>query len=473
MIRQNWKGKAPFHETGTRFRAGNITSNSKEENTMKKPTAILVALALILASVASFAEADPVQAEPSVANSYTLEQVVVVSRHNLRAPLSSNGSIPNELTPHSWINWTSKSSELTLKGGVEETAMGQYFRKWLDAEGLIPENSIPEEGEVRFNARDKQRCRATAQYFATALFPLANIAVEYPGDANGTEDIMKPVLHFYSDAYAADATAQAASLGGDAGFEGLAEQTRDVIKLIMDTVDMQDSEIYQSGKYGDLLKDGSGYKMEPDKEPDITGAIKTASQVADALLMQYYEEPDAVKAAFGHELTDDDWAAIGGFVSTALEIRHGAPLVAVNIDHLLLQELDKELKNEKRKFSFFCAHDLTVLGTLSALGAKIDALPGSIETKAPIGAKIVFERRRDQNGQAWYQVTMIYRSTAQIRSAEILTPDNPPMKYDLAFEGVETNEDGLISEADFFALLDRTLKTYDELKDAYTLPDAA
>ena len=68
---------------------------------------------------------------------------------------------------------------------------------------------------------------------------------------------------------------------------------------------------------------------------------------------------------------------------------------------------------------------------------------------------------------------MVYRSTAQIRSAEILTPDNPPMKYDLAFEGVETNEDGLISEADFFALLDRTLKTYDELKDAYTLPDAA
>lgn len=145
---------------------------------MKKLTAILVALALILASVASFAEAEPVQAEPSAANSYTLEQVVVVSRHNLRAPLSSNGSIPNELTPHSWINWTSKSSELTLKGGVEETAMGQYFRKWLDAEGLIPENSIPEEGEVRFNARDKQRCRATAQYFATALFPLANIAVE-------------------------------------------------------------------------------------------------------------------------------------------------------------------------------------------------------------------------------------------------------------------------------------------------------
>ena len=445
---------------------------------MKWLTGLLLSLALALVlvtgSISCLAEADPGPADQSAADEkYTLEQVVIVSRHNLRAPLSSNGSVPSELTPHSWINWTAKSSELTLKGGVEETGMGQYFRKWLDAEGLIPENSIPEEGEVRFSARDKQRCRATAKYFASGMLPLADIEVEYPGDAKGTEDFMKPVLHFYSDAYAADATAQVASLGGDTGFDGLAEQTRDVIKLIMDTVDMQDSEIYQSGKYGDLLKDGSGYKMEADKEPDTTGAIKTASQVADALLLQYYEEPDDVKAAFGHELTEDDWAAIGGFMSTALEMRHGAPLVAVNIAHPLLQELEKEFKNKKRKFSFFCAHDVTVLGTLSSLGAKLDALPGSIETKTPIGVKLMFERRRDGNGQAWYRISMVYRSTAQIRSGEVLTPDNPPMKYDLTFEGVETNGDGLISEADFFALLDRAIEAFDALEATYAPADAA
>jgi len=32
---------------------------------------------------------------------------------------------------------------------------------------------------------------------------------------------------------------------------------RDVIRLIMDTVDMEDSEFYQSSKYGDLLTDGA------------------------------------------------------------------------------------------------------------------------------------------------------------------------------------------------------------------------
>ena len=406
-------------------------------------------------------------------DSYTLEQVVILSRHNLRAPLSSNGSVPSELTPHEWIQWSAGSSELTLKGGIEETSMGQYFRKWLDQEGLIPENSIPEAGEVRFNARDKQRCRATARYFAAGLFPLADIEVEYPGDSKGTEDFMKPVLHFYSDAYAEDATAQVAALGGDAGFDGLAEQTRDAIKLIMDVVDMQDSEAYQSGKYGDLLTDGSGYEMEADKEPNLTGAIQTAYQVCDALLLQYYEAPDAAEAAFGHALAKDDWAAIGQFMTTCLEMKHGAPLVAANITNPLLRELEAELKNEQRKFSFFCAHDCTVLGTISALGAKLDALPDSIEAKAPIGVKLMFERLRDQKGQAWYRVSMVYRSTDQIRSAEMLTLDNPPMKYVLSFEGVETNGDGLIAEADLFSLFDRSVSILEELEEAYALENAA
>jgi len=441
---------------------------------MKKISAILIALVLVLGSIPCFAEADPGQAEQPGTDKYTLEQVVILSRHNLRAPLSSNGSVPSELTPHPWISWTAKASELTMKGGVEETSMGQYFAKWLDQEGLFPENSIPAEGEVRFSAREKQRCRATARYFAAGLFPLAEIEVEYPGDDKGTEDFMKPALTFYTDSYAADATAQVASQGGDAGFEGIAEQTRGVIKLLMDTVDMKDSEIYQSGKYGDLLTDGSGYIMEgAGIEPDISGAVKTAYQVADALLLQYYEEPDAVKAAFGHELTDEEWAAVGKFMTTCLEMKHGAELVALNITHPLIQELEKELKNEKRKLTFFCAHDCTVLGTLTALGAKLDALPNSIEAKTPIGVKVMFERLRDPDGRVWYRASMVYRSTEQIRSGEMLTPDNPPMKYELSFEGVGTNEEGLISEADFFALFDRTIEAYDAMTETYALADAA
>ena len=399
---------------------------------------------------------------------YQLEQVVVLSRHNLRAPLSSNGSVPQELTPNQWIKWTAKSSELTTKGGIQETNMGQYFRKWLDKEGLIPENSIPEEGEVRFNAREKQRCIATARYFASGMLPLSDISVEYPTKSNKLEDFMNPTLKFYSEKYAADAMDQVKAMGGEAGFDGLSDETRDAVKLIMDTVDMKDSDAYKSGKYGDLLTDGSGYTMAADKEPEVTGAIKTASQVADALILQYYEEPDLKKADFGHNLTRSDWAKIGGLMTRYQQIKFGAPLVSVNISHPLIMELESELKNEKRKFSFLCAHDCTVFTTLCALGVKPYTLPDSIETNTPIGVKILFERWRDHDGQAWYRVNLVYRSTEQIRESAVLSLDNPPMRYNLSFEGVETNEEGLISEADFFSMFDRTIAEYDELYVKYT-----
>ncbi len=453
--------------------------SERKRNRMKKELirrimCIAAACMFVLILLPGHVAAETAEGEPvSLQDKYALEQVVVLSRHNLRAPLSSNGSVPDELATHSWINWSAGASELTLLGGIEETSMGQYFRKWLDQEGLIPENGVPGEGEVRFNARDKQRCRATARYFAAGMLPLADIRVEYPGDANGTEDFMQPVLHFFSDEYAADATAQVAAMGGEPGFDGLAAQNRDVIRLIMNTVDMQDSEFYQSGKYGDLLTDSFGYLLEADKEPTLTGAIKPAYQVADALLLQYYEEPDAVKAAFGHELTGEDWARIGRFMTTCLEMMHGAPLVSANITNPLLRELKSELQNDGRKFSFFCAHDCTVLGTLSALGAEEFALPESIETKTPIGVKLVFERRRDHEGRAWYRVSMMYRSTEQIRSGEMLTPDNPPLRYDLKFEGVEANADGLISEADLFNLFDRSIGKLDEIEAAYGQTNAA
>ena len=39
--------------------------------------------------------------------------------------------------------------------------MGQYFRKWLEDEGLFPENYQPEEEDVRIYANAKQRTVAT------------------------------------------------------------------------------------------------------------------------------------------------------------------------------------------------------------------------------------------------------------------------------------------------------------------------
>lgn len=426
---------------------------------MEKKLMLLLTVALSLCLVAQAALAAP--------EGYTLRQVTILSRHNLRAPLSSNGSVPEELTPHTWNEWTANSSELTLKGGVLETRMGQYFRKWLESEGLIPENYVPADGEVRFFARNKQRCIATARYFATGMMPLADVHVAFTGDDENPEDIFKPVLRYYSDAYAEAAIAGVDEIAGENGFASASEALKDGIQLVMDVVDMQDSETYRNGKYGDLLADPSGIGLAFDEEPNLYGPIKTANQVADALMLQYYEMSDPVAAAFGHALTDEQWKQIVDVKETFSMLRHGAPLVALSIANPVVKDLYAELKNEGRVFSFSCAHDCTILGVLSSLGVEDYALPNTLEMHTPIGVKLVFQRFTDEAGANWYDASLIYQSTRQTRDVSELTLDNPPMQYALSFNGVERNADGLIAEADLLGLFEGAMDAFENLDNQY------
>ncbi|MBR6399753.1 MAG: histidine-type phosphatase [Firmicutes bacterium] len=263
---------------------------------------------------------------------YKLKEVVVMSRHNIRSPLSSNGAAHVIATPHEWIKWTANSSELSLRGGVLETMMGQYFRKWLEAEELIPENYMPADNEVRFYANSKQRTIATAKYFSSGFLPAANVNIEQKGEFNKMNPVFDPKIDFYSESYAQAVQKQFEERGG----AKIAADLEENYKLLADVVDYKESEGYKSGELKDFVTDDTTITPELDEELTVGGSLAAATSVSDALVLQYYEEPDPVKAAFGHELTDEQWAQIADITTKYVEVRHGLPLVAVNAAHPLL-----------------------------------------------------------------------------------------------------------------------------------------
>ena len=425
---------------------------------MKKALMLLLAIVLLCCC-------RPVCAEES---GYRLDRVVILSRHNIRSPLSGSGSMLGEITPHEWFQWTSSPSELSLRGAVAETMMGQYFRLWLEQEGLFPENWQPEGGEVRFYANAKQRTLATARYFSAGLFPVAEIPIESHAEYDTMDPVFEPSLNFVSDEYVRDALEQIAARGGEAGMDGFLANLDGAISLLMDTADIGQSEAYQSGKYGDLKTGETVLTLEEGKEPKMTGPIKNATSVADALILQYYEEADESKAAFGHSLTEADWQQIHSIVDVYTDILFCAPLISVNVAHPLLQEIRAELGAEGRKFSFLCGHDANIASSLAAMRAVEYLLPDTVEQHTPIGVKLVFERWVAENGAAFWKVSLVYQSSQQLRSMTPLTPENPPMKVAVQFMGVETNEDGMIAEEDLFALVDSAIDAYDELLEQYT-----
>ena len=398
---------------------------------------------------------------------YTLEQVVVLSRHNIRSPLSGSGSALGTITPHEWFRWSSNPSELSLRGGVLETEMGQYFRKWLEREGLFPENYHPAADEVRIYANAKQRTIATAEYFVSGLLPTANTPIETHAEYDTMDPVFNPQLTFVSPEYNKDAEAQIWELYGDT-----VSSLADNYALIADVIDMEQSEGRKDGSVTTFVTDDSELVLELDKEPGVKGSLKTACSVSDALVLQYYEEPDAVKAAFGHELTDEQWQQISEVKDVYGDVLFTAPLIAANVAHPLLQEIASELTTDGRTFSFLCGHDSNVGSVLAALGAEDYALPCAIE-KTPIGCKLVFCRWRGQDGGSFCTVDMVYETVDQLRAAPLLDLEQQPANVPMRFAGITPNADGLYAEADFMNLLQSSIAEYDRIVETYALADAA
>lgn len=421
------------------------------------------------------AEADGQQKEPAQASKeetargslshegYTLEQVVVMSRHNIRSPLSGKGSVLGRITPHQWFEWSSNPSELSLRGGAAETIMGQYFRKWMESEGLFPENYHPEEDAVRFYSNSKQRTIATAEYFKAGLLPTANEEqVEYKVEFDAMDPVFNPQITFLTDEYEEDVKAQIEETYVDEFGE-----IADSFELLADVIDLEDSEAYQSGEVTGFSTDDMEIVLDLNKEPGMTGSFKTACSVSDALVLQYYEEADEKAAAFGHELTKEQWGKISEAKDLYGDVLFATPLLAYNVEHPILQEIRKELTTEGREFTFLCGHDSNINGILSCLRASKYSLPGAIEAKTPIGVKIVFSRWRAPDGRDVMSVDLVYASAEQLRGLSLMDLENPPCAVPMILEGLAQNEDGLYDAEDVIGRLDEAIGEYDKLLEKY------
>ena len=60
-------------------------------------------------------------------------------------------------------------------------------------------------------------------------------------------------------------------------------------------------------------------------------------------------------------------------------------------------------------------------------------------------------------------MSIIYQSTQQLRDRESLSLENPPMKGEIRFEGIEPNADGLIAEEDLLNRFQEAIDAFDTL----------
>ncbi|MBR1553496.1 MAG: histidine-type phosphatase [Schwartzia sp.] len=371
---------------------------------------------------------------------YRLAKVLVLSRHNLRTPTSNGSKVLASLTPHAWTEWTGAPGELSMKGGQLETIMGQYFRQWLEGEGLIAANTVPVAGEMRFYANSFQRTVATAHYFSAGMLPMANVEVERHFALNEPDPVfLPPASASFSDEFRARAMREVEAMGGVHEFSKRMETNT---RLIADVLDFKDSQYARENGLTTFPAQDMKFDFDTLR---LTASLILAGRASDALSLQYYEaeEKDTVKAAFGHELTFAQWRDISKVKDMGISAYYCLPTMAKPIAAPLLSVMRDELLEDGRSFTFLCGHDTNFATVFPSLGIEEYTLPDTIEEKAPIGAKFVVEKRLGEDGQAYVSLKLIYQSAKQMQNREPLSPANPPVIVPLKLQGLQANEDGL------------------------------
>ena len=398
---------------------------------------------------------------------YELKEVVVMSRHNIRSPLTSGGAAYQRVTPHTWFKWSSPSSQLSLRGGVLETEMGQFFRQWVVSEGLLPDNYRPEGDEVLFYANSRQRTFATAKYFSAGFLPFANVEITHKLDEDKMDPVFTPQFTKMNDTYRQQVLADIQALNG--GPQAWMAAQQPTLNLMEQVLDMAHSPAALQGDTTHFWFDDTQFKIEKGSEPKMTGGYTLANSVADALVLQCYESESMT--AFGHELTIEQWRAICAVKEVYDGLLFTTHSAAVNLAYPLVSRIREELNRSDRKFMFLCGHDSNLASISAALGLQIPETENALELHTPIGSKLVFEKWSDGSDE-YVAVNLVYQAVGQLQGRTLLSPAAPPMVLPVTIEGLSANSDGLYRLSDLDIRMAEAMAEYDAIEDAPTAVSA-
>lgn len=357
-----------------------------------------------------------------------LQQVVLLSRHNLRAPVVASGALANA-TPETWPRWDVGAGELTTKGGVLEVYVGRYMGQWLRQAQLLPATGCPQPGDFHAHANSLQRTQATAEFFVAGAFPGCHVAIEQRMALGTMDPLFNPVIHNGDTAFRKRALL--------AMQQALAASDLAPATSVLEQITRYPQSAACTGRSDcHLVLSDTTFSAEPGNEPRASGSLALASGLVDALLMEHYQGSGIPREGWGRLNNEAQWKALAQIRNRYQDILFGTPEVARDVAGPLLARVDVLLNDQASpKVSLLVGHDSNIGSLLAALGISDYSLPGQYE-KTPIGGLLQLERWRDRHsGVERIRLAYVYPTTAQLRNAQPLTEAQPPGRVALRLPG--------------------------------------
>ncbi|WP_085247171.1 bifunctional glucose-1-phosphatase/inositol phosphatase [Gilliamella mensalis] len=391
---------------------------------------------------------------------YTLEQVVVFSRHGLRAPLASPTSTLGKITPYQWPQSDTPASYLTTRGGALESYFGHYFSQWLADNKLLTADNCPNEKDVYIYTNSLQRTIATGQFFIVGAYPGCILPIVHKEKLGQMDPLFFPVIRDDSVEFKQAAIASINKNADVNGITGLNKKLNNAYQNMAKIIDYQKSTNCITDKQCDFIDLPTELIIEKGKEPGITGPLRTGTSIADAFILQYYEGTPLKKIAWGKIKDAQQLKQLVAIKEHYNTVLFGSPTVAKHVSANLVNYINHAFTDngETAKFTLLVGHDSNVASLFSAMQIQSYNLPNQFET-TPIGGKVVFQKWRDnRSGENLMKIEYFYQSTEQIRNLSPLNRHNPPQKVTLTMTNCPTNVKGFCSFSTFKQVMGDIIK---------------
>lgn len=414
---------------------------------IKKTTPLAMTLLMIISMIPTVGSAE---------DKLQLQQVVIMSRDQLRVPLTNEIALLQNSTTKNWPHWGEAAGQLTTRGGVLEIYTGHYTRQWLAQQGLVKAEQCPESGDIFAYANSIQSTLATAQFFVTGAFPGCDVTVTHQDNVGSMDPIFNPIVTGLSkealQKAQSEIAASANALQPESGFRRLEQ-----------IVNYKNSPFCKGKKKCDLHTGSQNvFSVVNDKQPTVTGPLYIGYNLINAFTWQNYQGLPISQVAWGQVESEAQWKELlsikNGYLAALFTPNTVARIIAAPLVDYIRSQMAEQDNIGAPKVTLLVGNDANITSLLSALDFEPFDLPGQPDHTPP-GGKIIFERwYAPEKKQNLLKVEYVYQSVDQLRKAEPLSSDNPPKRVTLTLQGCETESAGFCPWQTFTMRLNHVLQ---------------
>lgn len=429
-----------------------------------KSTLTPLTCAIVFATLAGCASTQ----SSDVPAGYTLEKVVMLSRHGIRAPLVGYGSVLAESTPHTWPQWQTEGGHLTPKGAELEKIFSTWLGGWFDARGLVAKGACPTD-QVLVYTNSLPRTIDSGKSFVQGAFPGCELTVHHLEEVGKMDNTFNPITRSATDdAFVARAMASVDATLGAGGFAGLNQQLKGGYDALEAVLDYDNSLMCKEKQQCDFAAQDNTLAFEQGKEPKTSGALRNGTSAADNFILQYYEGFPEKDIAWGRLQSPEQWQQIQNIKNTYNDVLFGTPVMAKEAATPLLTFIANALQDrgyehplgkaaQDAKVVMLVGHDSNFGSLFPLLQVAPYTLPGQYE-HTPISGKVAFEQWRDRDGKGWMKIEYLYQTGEQLRHATPLDSKNPPQRITLNIAGCPADAQGFCPLDDFHKAVEKALQ---------------